>query len=106
MAREIESMGLFDIIEDAAEILIACWRLKKDVDAAWTLYDLADRLRMRGWLVPAYPLPADLESIDVQRLVVRQDFLHGAGHSLHGGYEEDHCPLGGRGLRVKVGRGG
>ena len=74
MAREIESMGLFDIIEDAAEIPIACWRLKKDVDAAWTLYDLADRLRMRGWLVPAYPLPADLESIDVQRLVVRQDF--------------------------------
>lgn len=74
MAHEIEGMGLFDIIEDAAEISIACWQLKKDVDAAWTLYDLADRLRMRGWLVPAYPLPADLESIDVQRLVVRQDF--------------------------------
>ena len=74
MAREIESMGLFDIIEDAGEVPIVCWRLKKDADVAWTLYDLADRLRMRGWLVPAYPLPDDLRDVDVQRLVVRQDF--------------------------------
>ena len=36
-----------------------------------TLYDLSDRLRMRGWLVPAYPLPADLEQITVQRIVIR-----------------------------------
>ena len=28
-------------------------------DAGYTLYDLADRLRMRGWQVAAYPLPAD-----------------------------------------------
>ena len=67
-------MGLFDVIEDAAEVPIVCWRLKKDAKTAWTLYDLADRLRMRGWLVPAYPLPANLEDVDVQRLVVRQDF--------------------------------
>ncbi|MGO4489862.1 glutamate decarboxylase, partial [Microbacterium sp. 2RAF4] len=37
----------------------------------WTLYDLQDRLRMKGWLVPAYPMPADLEQITVQRIVVR-----------------------------------
>lgn len=74
LAREIESMGLFDIIEDAGEVPIVCWRLKKDADVAWTLYDLADRLRMRGWLVPAYPLPDDLRDVDVRRLVVRQDF--------------------------------
>lgn len=74
LAREIESMGPFDIIEDAGEVPIVCWRLKKDADVAWTLYDLADRLRMRGWLVPAYPLPDDLRDVDVRRLVVRQDF--------------------------------
>lgn len=29
---------------------------------------------MQGWLVLAYPMPANLEHLDVQRLVVRQDF--------------------------------
>jgi len=74
MAREIEKMGLFRIYEDARQIPIVCWALEEDADVQWSLYDLADRLRMSGWLVPAYPLPENLEHIDVQRLVVRQDF--------------------------------
>ena len=35
------------------------------------LFDLAQQLRMRGWLVPAYTLPPDRQSIPVQRVVVR-----------------------------------
>lgn len=30
--------------------------------------------RMQGWLVLAYPMPVNIEHLDVQRLVVRQDF--------------------------------
>ena len=30
--------------------------------------------RMQGWLVLAYPMPVNLEHLDVQCLVVRQDF--------------------------------
>ncbi|MGO1963594.1 MAG: glutamate decarboxylase, partial [Corynebacterium sp.] len=37
----------------------------------WTLYDLSDRLRMKGWQVPAYPMPDDLSDVTVQRIVVR-----------------------------------
>ena len=29
---------------------------------------------MQGWLVPVYPMPANLEHLDVRRLVVRQEF--------------------------------
>ena len=74
MAAEIKEMDLFDMYEEASEIPIVCWGLKDDADVAWSLYDLADRLRMSGWLVPAYPLPSDLEDVTVERLVVRQDF--------------------------------
>lgn len=74
MAAEIKEMGLFDMYEEASEIPIVCWGLKDGADVAWSLYDLADRLRMSGWLVPAYPLPSDLEDVTVERLVVRQDF--------------------------------
>ena len=44
-----------------AGIPALCWKLKDGVDSqGYTLYDLADRLRARGWQVPAYSLPADV----------------------------------------------
>ncbi|MEN0015014.1 MAG: glutamate decarboxylase, partial [Solirubrobacteraceae bacterium] len=39
----------------------------------YTLYDLADRLRIRGWQVPAYPLTGEVSGLAVQRILVRQD---------------------------------
>ena len=47
------------------------WQLKPGHTENWTLYHLSDRLRMKGWLVPAYPLPDDLSDLTVQRIVVR-----------------------------------
>ena len=40
-------------------------------NANWTLYDVSDRLRMKGWLVPAYPMPDNLSDTVVQRVVIR-----------------------------------
>ena len=74
MAEEIKKMGPFEMLEEASEIPIVCWRLKPDADVKWTLYDLEDRLRMHGWMIPAYPMPENMKDIDVQRLVLRQDF--------------------------------
>ena len=74
MASEIKKMGIFEILEDAKQIPIVCWRLKKDENVNWTLYDLEDRLRMHGWMIPAYPMPENIADVDVQRLVIRQDF--------------------------------
>lgn len=42
--------------------------------AKWTLYDLQDKLRQSGWMVPAYTLPEHLEQKIVMRVVVRQGF--------------------------------
>ena len=35
------------------------WKLIDGAEPGYTLYDLADRLRMRGWQVPAYPLTGE-----------------------------------------------
>ena len=37
---------------------------------------------MTGWQVPAYPLPANLEDVEVQRIVVRGDFGMGMAHDF------------------------
>ncbi|MBC3900398.1 glutamate decarboxylase [Acetobacterium malicum] len=73
IGAEIEKTELFEIYNDGNNIPIVCWKLKVDVNKQWSLYDLADRIRMNGWQVPAYPLPANLSQVIIQRVVVRQD---------------------------------
>lgn len=73
IAKAIEETNLFEMYNSGENIPIVCYALKEDSEVKWTLYDLADRLQMRGWQVPAYPLPKDLEDIVVQRIVCRAD---------------------------------
>ncbi len=74
LAKAIEETGLFEIVNDGSQLPIVCYKLKEDPTREWTLYDLADRLLMKGWQVPAYPLPQNLEKEIIQRLVIRADF--------------------------------
>lgn len=73
-ADRLRKTALFDIISGGArnEVPGVTWKLRPNVKVNFTLYDLADKLRTRGWLVPAYSLPANCESIVVQRILVRR----------------------------------
>ncbi|WP_104105443.1 glutamate decarboxylase [Nocardioides sp. 616] len=75
LADEIAQMGPFDLIYDGrGGIPGLTWKLKEGVDHGFNLFDLADRLRTRGWQVPAYTLPPDREDLAIQRILVRHDF--------------------------------
>ncbi|WP_127818480.1 glutamate decarboxylase [Microbacterium sp. CPCC 204701] len=77
LAAEIGKLEHFEIINDGspqAGIPAVSWKLKENVEHPFTLFDLADRLRVRGWQVPAYTLPADREDLAVQRILVRVGF--------------------------------
>ena len=74
LTEEVKKTGLFDIINDGQNIPIVCYTLKKDINVSWKLYDLSDQLLMKGWQVPSYPMPVDIEDIIVQRYVCRADF--------------------------------
>jgi SOS response regulatory protein OraA/RecX len=52
------------------------WSLKADyaAKAKWTLFDLQDKLRQSGWMVPAYTMPKDIDDMTVMRIVVRHGF--------------------------------
>ena len=43
-----------------------------DKKANWTLFDLQDKLMQKGWMVPAYTMPKNIEDMVVMRIVVRQ----------------------------------
>jgi glutamate decarboxylase len=75
LADEIGKMDDFEILYDGrGGIPGLCWKLKEGVDHGFTLFDLADRLRTMGWLVPAYTLPKNREDLAIQRILVRHGF--------------------------------
>lgn len=71
LSGEIAEMGPFVLISRGDTIPVFAWQLADGYTDKWNLYDLSDRLRMKGWLVPAYPLADDLADQTVQRIVVR-----------------------------------
>ncbi|MFM9102603.1 MAG: pyridoxal-dependent decarboxylase, partial [Cyanobium sp.] len=48
----------------------------------WSVFHLSDKLRERGWQVPAYTLPADCQERAVLRFVVRAGFSRDMAEAL------------------------
>ena len=76
LADQIGAMDDFEMCSDGTGIPVFAWRLAQRPGRCSELHDLSDRLRMKGWLVPTYPLPDDLADVLVQRVVVRNGFSH------------------------------
>jgi glutamate decarboxylase len=74
-AEEIGKLGPFEFIasgDPRNSIPAVTWKIKGGANPGYTLFDIAARLRIRGWLVPAYTLPANVTDVAVQRIIVRQ----------------------------------
>ena len=76
LAAEIERLGPFELLcasDPATGIPCVTWRIREGEEPGYTLFDVADRLRTRGWQVPAYTLTGSVSDVAVQRILVRQD---------------------------------
>ena len=76
LAAEIERLGPFELLcasDPAMGIPCVTWRIREGEEPGYTLFDVADRLRTRGWQVPAYTLTGSVSDVAVQRILVRQD---------------------------------
>ena len=58
------------LITDGSELPVFAFALKPEVEN-YTVFDVSDRLRQRGWLVPAYTFPENRQDLSVLRVVVR-----------------------------------
>lgn len=76
LSSSIGEMPQFELWNDGTDIPVFAWSMKEGHTKNWNLYHLSERLRTKGWLVPAYPMPADVEALTVQRVVVRNGFSH------------------------------
>ncbi|MDE6805491.1 MAG: glutamate decarboxylase, partial [Muribaculaceae bacterium] len=74
--KEIGAMKPFVPYSDEVPNPIFVWRMDDDYQksAKWTLYDLQDKLAQKGWMVPAYTMPANIEKMVVMRVLCKQGF--------------------------------
>jgi glutamate decarboxylase len=73
MSGRIAKMGPFELITEGRELPVFAFKIA-DPQARYSVFDLTERLRSRGWLVPAYTFPENLTDTAVIRLVVRNGF--------------------------------
>jgi glutamate decarboxylase len=73
LSGKIAQIGPFELLTDGSELPVFAFRVS-DPQAGFTVFDVSERLRSRGWLVPAYTFPANLQDVAVLRIVVRNGF--------------------------------
>ena len=77
ICQEVKKLGYFDLLYDGTDgIPGGAWMIKKDANLPFNLYDLTDRMRVRGWQVASYSLPTNCEDMVIQRVLIRHGFSH------------------------------
>ena len=76
LAAEIAAMGPFELLSDGTELPVLAFRLADPDKSGYSVFDVSERLRQRGWLVPAYTFPENMQDTAVLRIVIRNGFSH------------------------------
>ena len=63
-------MGPYRLISDGSDLPVFAFALNESI-TNYTVFDVSERLRERGWLVPAYTFPENRQDLSVLRVVVR-----------------------------------
>ncbi len=70
LSSEIAKLGPYRLISEGNDLPVFAFALAPEVEN-YSVFDVSDRLRQRGWLVPAYAFPENREDLNVLRIVVR-----------------------------------
>ena len=83
LAAQIEDLGPFRLLTRGDELPVFAFTLSPGIDN-FTVYDVSNAIRERGWLVPAYTFPKNRTDLAVLRVVVRRGFSHDMADLLVG----------------------
>ena len=72
LSEEIGKLERFELASDGSAIPVFAFEMKGRTH--YTVFDLSEKLRERGWQVPAYIMPPDAEDIAVLRVCIREGF--------------------------------
>jgi glutamate decarboxylase len=78
-----------ELISDGSDIPVFAFRMTKEAEKStnYTVFDMSERLRDRGWQLPAYTFPENCEHIAALRVVVKEGFNRDLADLLLGDFE-------------------
>lgn len=71
LARKLKDTGKFKLINKNTTFPLVAVTLK---NCKFDAFDLSDKLREKGWIIPAYTLPPNAEEVTVLRMVAKESF--------------------------------
>jgi glutamate decarboxylase len=77
IGREVCKLGPFELFFDGSSktgLPAISWIIRDGANPGYSLFDLSDRLRVRGWQVAAYTMPPNIQETVVMRVLVRHGF--------------------------------
>jgi glutamate decarboxylase len=83
LADQIEKLGPFKLLTRGDELPVFAFTLADEIDN-FTVFDVSNALRERGWLVPAYTFPENRTDLAALRVVVKRGFGHDMANLLVG----------------------
>ena len=75
LADRIGELGPFQLVTRGDELPVFAFTLADGIDN-FTVFDVSNALRERGWLVPAYTFPENRTDLAALRVVVKRGFSH------------------------------
>eukprot|EP01028_Stygiella_incarcerata_P008690 TRINITY_DN3870_c0_g1_i1.p1 TRINITY_DN3870_c0_g1~~TRINITY_DN3870_c0_g1_i1.p1 ORF type:complete len:518 (-),score=152.93 TRINITY_DN3870_c0_g1_i1:255-1808(-) len=79
--RMINETGVFEVVSATRGAPLVAFRFKDEESLSFDAFDLSDRLRWHGWIVPAYNMAPDMQKMKILRAVVRETFTR--DHAEH-----------------------
>jgi glutamate decarboxylase len=70
LAKDIGEMGPFSLVSDGSDLPV--FAVTTNDSANFSVFDISDKVRERGWLIPAYTFPKNREDLAVLRFVIRE----------------------------------
>lgn len=71
LASKLEKSGKFNIINKDLMFPLVTVGLK---DVSFNVFQLSEKLREKGWIIPAYTLPENAQELEVLRMVIKENF--------------------------------
>jgi glutamate decarboxylase len=93
LAQRLVAIGKFELLSEITLPIVA-FKFKRD--PGFSPFQLSQKLRERGWMLPAYRLPENAESITALRVVVKESFSEDMAEMLANDIENAYNILKGK----------
>ena len=81
LSSQIAELGPFELLTRGDELPVFAFTLADGIDN-YSVFDVSNSLRERGWLLPAYTFPKNREDLAALRVVVKRGFSHDMANLL------------------------